>query len=916
MKKITLIMAMAAMFAACQQEELAPDLPEASADDYVATVEDFGAATKTSMSETNRIVWNAGDELMIFQGYTLGDRYKVSDASAGTSNGTFSIVRGEDGRTDGDFIAGTELSRNVAVYPFSEDIVIDNLIDGDTDEVLAYTLEGIEIPAVQTYVENSFANGAFPMVAVTVDKPDHRLKFNNVAGALKLRLKGSDKIKSIKVEGNNDEKLSGKATVTAWFEDGKKPTLEMASDAGTSVTLDCGDGVQLSITEATSFVIALPPTEFTEGFTLTITDTEGNVETKTAKAANTVKRSGILAMPEIYLGYVVLDKYICSHSNPGGVYYDNGAVCVFLGDASLEGMGGIITSGSGNYLKFDVYSENGELSPGTYYPCEESGAIREGTFAVGWDATEIYGDMYDDFYVNYEELLQNWGTCWMNMGEDGHETGQHISDGKLTIEKDGDEYLITIESSVINAVYQGPIGDSEDSDIDYVDVDKVIYSTSYTGLATLYLGDDDVSYSNGWISGEGNYLKLEFYSEDGTFVPGVYYPSTEGGRVTEGTFGIGYDINLEDLGFCPNFGTCWMTRTSDGSESGQHIVDGILTVEKSGDIYSITLQSSTINVRYEGRLVTLDISLITLIPNTVYDLSDNITGVMSSLLNMEWSSDNSSVATVDSYGNVTAVSAGETYVRATLSNSNVSCKVIVKELIVEAVPTARYVDEFNVDHGLGIAIGDVVWAPVNCGYHETDYPYGKLYQWGRKYGQGYSEEQYSDVSVPEFAQGGITVAEGQSEDNYNVFFIGSDWIDQHDESLWNSGTEETPIKNTDNDPCPSGWRVPTYNELNALSQNYSLWVTNDNGQSGCYLTGEFSYTDGVPKVFFPAAGYRFYDGSAAGRGLEGRYYTSDTTDSFACDLWLCNNDYWGYSYNVAMGNNWRGNAYSVRCVQE
>ena len=48
-----------------------------------------------------------------------------------------------------------------------------------------------------------------------------------------------------------------------------------------------------------------------------------------------------------------------------------------------------------------------------------------------------------------------------------------------------------------------------------------------------------------------------------------------------------------------------------------------------------------------------------------------------------------------------------------------------------------YIDEYGINHGGGILIDTVLWAPVNCGYHEIDYPYGKLYQWGRKHGQGY-----------------------------------------------------------------------------------------------------------------------------------------------------------------------------------
>ena len=47
-----------------------------------------------------------------------------------------------------------------------------------------------------------------------------------------------------------------------------------------------------------------------------------------------------------------------------------------------------------------------------------------------------------------------------------------------------------------------------------------------------------------------------------------------------------------------------------------------------------------------------------------------------------------------------------------------------------------YIDEYGVNHGKGVNIDGVIWAPVDCGYHAVNYPYGKLYQWGRKYGQG------------------------------------------------------------------------------------------------------------------------------------------------------------------------------------
>ena len=146
------------------------------------------------------------------------------------------------------------------------------------------------------------------------------------------------------------------------------------------------------------------------------------------------------------------------------------------------------------------------------------------------------------------------------------------------------------------------------------------------------------------------------------------------------------------------------------------------------------------------------------------------------------------------------------------------------------VATADYIDEYGVNHGKGTAIGMAIWAPVNCGYHETDFKYGKLYQWGRKYGQGYSGDIYdvngnyvggvSDATVPAIEDGGISAITGQHKSNANVFYTSSseynyDWLYPQDSKLWNSGSESNPSK-TEYDPCPNGWRVPTYAELSEL----------------------------------------------------------------------------------------------------
>ena len=98
----------------------------------------------------------------------------------------------------------------------------------------------------------------------------------------------------------------------------------------------------------------------------------------------------------------------------------------------------------------------------------------------------------------------------------------------------------------------------------------------------------------------------------------------------------------------------------------------------------------------------------------------------------------------------------------------------------------KYIDEYGVNHGEGVEIDGVVWAPVNCGYHATDFKYGKLYQWGRKYGQGYDS---SDASVPTIVAGPVSLSEGQSASNSNKFYTSSDsytpWLSPSDVTLWN-----------------------------------------------------------------------------------------------------------------------------------
>ena len=231
-----------------------------------------------------------------------------------------------------------------------------------------------------------------------------------------------------------------------------------------------------------------------------------------------------------------------------------------------------------------------------------------------------------------------------------------------------------------------------------------------------------------------------------------------------------------------------------------------------------------------------------------------------------------------------------------------------------------YIDEYGINHGPGVEINGVVWAPVNCGYHAEDFKYGKLYQWGRKYGQGYINNFFQDALAPVVKEGPVSLAEGQVAENENVFFnldINKLLYNQYPKwsigvqsRMWNYGTEQNPIK-TEYDPCPDGWRVPTSVESALLESCTYSWVNEShpefNGIYGSIVVG----ASGLGETFFPAAGYIAYgDGFGLNRGGSFFYYNSNLSDlTGAAEVYMVAESYYTRNEASAFGM-------SVRCVSD
>lgn len=876
MKRSIFVLAfLATMFAGCQTEPMNEPLIVGSSV-FDASTEVFRPQTKTSMTQDKQVVWSQNDRLAIFQGCTVADEFLVTDSSDGKTNGTFNIVS-DNSEVNGSFSAGTEVPCNVAIYPYAGDLSLSGAsIDGGT----SYKIEGVVLPAVQNYVSGSFGNCTFPMVAVTETMADHNLKFKNVLGAMKLQLKGTQTVKSIRVEGNNGEKLSGTATITAYI-DGLSPAIIMTGtdDAAMSVTLNCGDGVHLDESISTEFFVSLPPVLFSKGFKVTVTDAGNKEHTINTDAKNEVLRSSLLIMPVIELepepqegDYV--DEY--------GINHGQG---VKIGSTIWAPVNCGYHRSDFKYGKLYQWGRqygqgySGQLYVSGSLVGEYSDAVSP-VFEEGGVDPEV-GNMDSNKNVFYIEC-PNWAT----------NTNNKLWNGGT-------------ESQPVKTQYDPcPYGWRVPT---YSEMSALVNNMS------SWTTDED-GQEGCWFSGPTNYS-----SE----VPQVFFPAA------------GYHAyEADEAAFRGVYGAYWTSKANTFNYYYSRYCDYSLFFYDCD--YSIgTTYSSFIDLAI-GKSVrcVLDESVFIKVESvTISETSMDIRvgdgkklSVVVSPSNavqpILWSSSDTDVVVVDGTGHVTAVSVGNAMITVAAGDKSATCAITVNPPIT----MNNYIDEYGVNHGKGIKMGDIVWAPVNCGYHKNDFKYGKLYQWGRKYGQGYkgtmsdgsgnNTGEYSDSTYPSgdnIVAGPVDGSYGYDSAYKDVFFLSDgnpyDWASKQDFTKWNIGTEESPIKNTEFDPCPEGWRIPSYNELRSLTYCSRVWGTDDMGILGC----KYVYTDEVGRssqIFMPAAGYN-YGGveRTGGRGYYGFYWTSYPSSRTVYTLRFTPSAVEMHSETCSSGM-------SVRCVQE
>ena len=182
-----------------------------------------------------------------------------------------------------------------------------------------------------------------------------------------------------------------------------------------------------------------------------------------------------------------------------------------------------------------------------------------------------------------------------------------------------------------------------------------------------------------------------------------------------------------------------------------------------------------------------------------------------------------------------------------------------------------------------IKVGDLLWAPVYCGYSKA-HPNGLLYQYGRAVGQPY----YPAGTTSAVCKSGPVSSPG---DAYFYKKANGDWYSGTSLTAWPmSESDAGYLAGKIGNPCPNGWRIPTMAECEELvkigftqSTIWSFGASGTDAQKNAAEVKTGFTLNGDSGLFFAAVGGRTGGGQSFYRGIDDAYARIWASDKNSTD---------------------------------
>ena len=210
--------------------------------------------TKVHMEEGSKVKWDQGDCIGVMS--DLGGPvpfYKSGEGNTFTSD------------------IPLEGHKFYAFYPYSDSPYFGLKSDNDNPKILSfwnYKAVGGDNPSLS----------GLPMIAKS---EGGSFAFKQTAGLLHFSITGTRTLKGVFLKGNKDEKLNGYTIIN--LEDDLPVAVCSGDESYGWASFWADDGIQLSEDKAFDLYFVLPPTVFEDGFNITISYADGQVNKSTRK---------------------------------------------------------------------------------------------------------------------------------------------------------------------------------------------------------------------------------------------------------------------------------------------------------------------------------------------------------------------------------------------------------------------------------------------------------------------------------------------------------------------------------------------------------------------------------------------------------------------------------------------------------